>query len=184
MLLKKLSRIVPTAAVVVVTLGAVAQPRHASAAGGFFQNGTGVSAFTPANCLVIAAQLNGDQAPTTTCRLAKGASAGVTPDIGSVGCDSSGSSPQLQLWYDAGYTGTELCLFGQGGANLSYWNFNDQMTSWNDPNVNNAPAGKIYKGDNETGASFGFSRNTRSYNVGSGWNDLTNSVCISVYPCP
>lgn len=106
------------------------------------------------------------------------------PRIGTVTCNNSGTAPQLQLWADASYTGSELCLFGQGSNDLSVWGFDNIMTSWNNPNVNNAPSGKIYQGSGETGSSFSFGPGGHNPNVGSGWNDTASSVCISVYPCP
>lgn len=161
------------------------------------------------NCWVIVAQLNGDQAPVTTCRLTRTPGETVRPDagagihpasqlghalpssivrsrpfIGQVVCDNSSNSPQLQLWTDANSQGNELCLFGQGGDDLSRWSFSNVMTSWNNPGVSNAPSGKLYQGLGNTGDRFPFGPGGRSSNVGSGWNDKAVSVCISVYPCP
>lgn len=180
---KKLSRVIPVVVLVVVGVAGIGV-RPALAVGPATQHHADVSLYTAANCWVIVAQLNGTQPPTTTCRLLRRPGETSRPDIGKVTCDNSGNSPQLQLYADANYSGTEPCLFGQGSDDLSVWSFANVMTSWNNPNVHNAPSGKIYKGTGETGASFSFGPGGHSPNVGSGWNDQAQSVCISVYPCP
>jgi len=74
-------------------------------------------------------------------------------------------------------------LYGSGANDLSVWNFDQIMSSWSDPGVNNAPWGKIYQGTGETGSSFSFSGGGHNANVGSGWNDKARSVCIWL-SCP
>ncbi|MCA1597459.1 MAG: hypothetical protein LC769_00290 [Chloroflexi bacterium] len=179
MLSQKLSRIVRVSAAVLATASIAVMGTPALAQGQHAHRSADISPFTASNCWVISAKLNGNQPPTTTCLQQRNSSDGnVRPDIGPVGCDPSGSSPQLQLWSDAGYSGNELCLYGSGADDLSVWGFDQTMTSWSDPNVNNAPWGKIYQGTGETGSSFSFSGGGHNSNVGSGWNDKARSVCI------
>jgi len=182
---KKMSRLVRVSATLLALVSVAGAGSPALAKGQLsyrvaHRHSVYVSPYTASNCWVVSAQLNGDQPPTTTCLQERKPSDGnVRPDaFGPVNCDNSGTSPQLQLYADASYQGSELCLFGSGADDLSVWGFDNTMTSWNDPNVSNAPYGKIYMDPGEGGASFGFSGGGHNPNVGSGWNDQASSVCM------
>lgn len=138
------------------------------------------------NCRVIAVQLNGSLPATTKCvaSWSTASTSTVQPDsLGSVRCDSTLKSPQLQLFDNIGYdtSGAWLCLFGAGSGRLSNWGFDLKMSSWRDTSVNNSPSGRIYKylDPNPGPDAFNFAPGGSNPNVGSGWNDQARSVCIT-----
>ncbi len=129
---KKIARIAAFCAAVAV-VGISLPGSHALAARSNAHRNTFVASYTRYNCWIIVARLNGSQPPTTTCLLARSPADGeIRPDIGSVACDNSERSPQLQLYADQNFSGSELCLFGQGATDLGTWSFDNVMTSWKD----------------------------------------------------
>jgi len=133
---------------------------------------------TPATCHIINVQLNGDQPATASCGLTQDAARrqmAVSPDTGvTYGC-SDGNA--MQLFDNVGYdrNGTMLCLAGNGSIDLSYYGFNDQMSSWK----SYQQRGRVYWDGGDVGAHFDFEQNGSNPNVGSGWNDQASSVCIN-----